>query len=382
MRVYPEVIGVASESSGGTDTLERPDTLPQDGGQGPVPVVGTDTVIECRGLTKRYRVALGYEIEALSSLDLQVKRGEILAIVGPNGSGKTTTLKLLLGLIFPSEGDAFILGEPPRSRRAKRRIGFVPEGPFFYQHMNGEEVVRFYGRLCGLRGRDLRARTDELLKLVGMSKRRDVVMSQCSKGMVQRIGLASALVNDPDVVLMDEPTSGLDPIGAHEIKELTVRLRDAGKTVLLCSHLLEQVEEVCDRIAILHRGSRLAYGPIDEILQITDQTELVAINVSEDAARQLAAMSSESHTRAGELHCMIKEDADPFQALDVVRQGGGELLRFGRVRESLEDAFIRAVTASAREDAAISTDAADTGGTADMTGGSDEATAEEGGEEA
>lgn len=371
---------MASESSGGTDTLERRDVTPQSGGDGATGADSVETVIECRGLTKRYRVALGYEIEALSGLDLEVRRGEIFAIVGPNGSGKTTTLKLLLGLIFPTEGEAFILGEPPRSRRAKRRIGFVPEGPFFYQHMTGEEVVRFYGRLCGLRGRDLRERADELLRLVGMSKRRDVVMSQCSKGMVQRIGLAAALVNDPDVVLMDEPTSGLDPIGAHEIKELTVRLRDAGKTVLLCSHLLEQVEEVCDRIAILHRGNRLAYGPIDEILQVTDQTELIATHLSEDAVRQLSAMSSDTHTRASEFHCMLRDGVDPFEALEVVRQCGGELLRFGRVRESLEDAFIRAVTASAAEGAAVSTDAADTGGTADLVSVHEQASGEEEGE--
>lgn len=378
--MHSEVIGVASEPSGGTDTLERPYGLPEDGDRRPAPTGGTETVIECRGLTKRYRVALGYEIEALASLDLQVRRGEIFAIVGPNGSGKTTTLKLLLGLIFPTEGEASILGEPPRSRRAKRRIGFVPEGPFFYQHMNGEEVVRFYGRLCGLRGRDLKNRTDELLKLVGMSKRRDVVMSQCSKGMVQRIGLAAALVNDPDVVLMDEPTSGLDPIGAHEIKELTVRLRDAGKTVLLCSHLLEQVEEVCDRIAILHRGSRLAYGAIDEILQVTDQIELIAMGLSPLAIDTLRGMSTESRAQAGELRCLLKDGVDGFDALDVVRSDGGTLLRFGRVRESLEDAFIRSVTASADEGAAISTDAADTGGTADTRATVAPTTTEEGGE--
>jgi ABC-2 type transport system ATP-binding protein len=378
------VIGVASESSGGTDTLERPESGHDETTQAATSGAN-DVVIACRGLTKRYRVALGYEIEALSELDLEVRRGEIFAIVGPNGSGKTTTLKLLLGLIFPSEGEAFILGEPPRSRRAKRRIGFVPEGPFFYQHMSGEEVVRFYGRLCGLRGRDLRDRTEELLKLVGMSKRRDVVMAQCSKGMVQRIGLASALVNDPDVVLMDEPTSGLDPIGAHEIKELTVRLKEAGKTVLLCSHLLEQVEEVCDRIAILHRGNRLAYGPIDEILQVTDLTELVAMDVSPDAESKLEAMSRETRRQAGEIHCTLKADVEPFDALDVVRGGGGELLRFGRVRESLEDAFIRAVMATSEDGGPVSTDAAEADAKSSDDGedkGADEQDqASEGGEE-
>jgi ABC-2 type transport system ATP-binding protein len=341
-------------------------------------------VIECVGLTKRYRLALGYEIQALTKLDLAIGRGEVFAICGPNGSGKTTTIKLLLGLIFPTEGSASILGESPRSRRAKRRIGFVPEGPFFYQHMSGEEVVRFYGRLCGLSGKDLKARTEELLSLVGMSKRRDVVMSQCSKGMVQRVGLASALVNDPDIVLMDEPTSGLDPIGAHEIKNLIVRLRDAGKTVLLCSHLLEQVEEICDRIAILHRGRKLADGRIDDILKTAEQSKLTAAGLSDAAVARLSAMATETTVRGREHHFTLRPDASLFAAVDAVRDGGGDLLGVGRVRESLEDAFIRAVTASAQDARGpLSTDAADTPASPQPTvpaeSGSEDASANEGG---
>ncbi len=320
---------------------------------------GATPVVQCIGLTKRYLLALGSEVHALTGLDLSVNQGETFAIVGPNGSGKTTTLKLLLGLIFPSEGEAYLLGESPRSRRAKRRIGFVPEGPFFYQHMTGEEVVRFYGRLCGLRGADLRDRTNELLQLVGMSKRRDVVMSHCSKGMVQRVGLASALVNDPDLVLMDEPTSGLDPIGAHEIKNLIVRLRERGKTVLLCSHLLEQVEEVCDRIAILHRGRKLADGRIEDILQVSDQGELVAADLSEESIAKLTALSDDVARRGGEATFLLKSGADVFGAVDIVRQGGGRLLRVEHVRESLEEAFIRAVTESSTGAGPLSTDAAD-----------------------
>jgi ABC-2 type transport system ATP-binding protein len=327
---------------------------------GPAAAAPAAPVIQCSGLTKCYRLALGYEIQALTKLDLKVGQGEVFAICGPNGSGKTTTIKLLLGLIFPTDGRASILGESPRSRRAKRRIGFVPEGPFFYQHMSGEEVVRFYGRLCGLRGRDLKARTEELLTLVGMSKRRDVVMSQCSKGMVQRVGLAAALVNDPDIVLMDEPTSGLDPIGAHEIKNLIVRLRDAGKTVLLCSHLLEQVEEICDRIAILHRGRKLADGRIDDILHTSDQGELVASGLSDEAVAKLTAMSTECARKGGEHRFVLAEGADLFGAVDAVRLGGGSLLRVGRVRESLEEAFIRAVTESTQGTGPLSTDASDT----------------------
>jgi len=323
------------------------------------PEAGATPVVQCVGLTKRYLLALGSEVHALTDLNLTVNRGETFAIVGPNGSGKTTTLKLLLGLIFPSEGEAYLLGESPRSRRAKRRIGFVPEGPFFYQHMTGEEVVRFYGRLCGLRGADLRERTNELLQLVGMSKRRDVVMSHCSKGMVQRVGLAAALVNAPALVLMDEPTSGLDPIGAHEIKNLIVRLRDRGKTVLLCSHLLEQVEEVCDRIAILHRGRKLADGRIGEILKVSDQGELVAAGLSEDAVAKLTALSDDVAKRGEEATFLLKSGTAVFGAVDIVRQCGGRLLRLEHVRESLEEAFIRAVTESSTGAGPLSTDAAD-----------------------
>lgn len=329
-------MGVAPERVAEADTNRS--TPPRTGGATPV--------IECIELSKTYRLALGYEARALDKLNLEVRSGEIFAIVGPNGSGKTTTLKLLLGLIFPTSGEAYILGEPPRSRRAKRRIGFMPEGPFFYQHMTGEEVVRFYGSLCGISGKDLKARTDELLTLVGMSKRRDVVMAQCSKGMVQRVGLAAALVNDPDVVLMDEPTSGLDPIGAHEIKDLIVRLRDTGKTVLMCSHLLEQVEEVCDRLAILHRGRKLADGAIGDILRTSDQRELVAADLDGDAFTQLESLSESTRRHGNEIRCLLRPDADIFAAIEVVRRGEGRLLGVSRVRESLEDAFIRSVMES------------------------------------
>lgn len=215
-------------------------------------------VLETAGLTKVYGSSARRGTVAVNDLTLQVNEGEIFGLVGPNGSGKTTTLKVILGLLHPTSGEARLFGEDTRTAlRAKERIGFLPEGPYFYDHLRGEEVLGFYANLFGLDGNARKARVNELLKRVGMEGARKRVLREYSRGMVQRIGLAQALLNDPDLVLLDEPTSGLDPLGARDIRELILNLRKEGKTVFLCSHLLDEVQRMCDRVAILHRGRLL-----------------------------------------------------------------------------------------------------------------------------
>lgn len=294
-------------------------------------------------LTKVYRPALGHEILALNNLTLEVREREILGLIGPNGSGKTTTLKLLLGLIFPTSGEARIFGESPRSMRAKARIGFMPEGPFFYQHLSGEEVIKLFGSLCGMSRSELRERTNELLELVGMSKRRHVRIGECSKGMIQRIGLAAALVNEPDLMMMDEPTSGLDPIAAREIKDLIVELRDRGKTLLIASHLLEQVEEICDRVAILDRGQLLRVGTLEEVLVSSDDNVLVVRGLSQDGVEQLKRLATQVESEDANLRFRIPGDRSLFDLVDIVKQGRGEIISFGPFTESLESVFIKEV---------------------------------------
>jgi len=301
-------------------------------------------VATCVELTKTYKLAMGHELTALSKLNLEVSPNEIFGIVGPNGSGKTTTLKLLLGLIFPTSGFCTIMGHHPRSPLSKQSVGFMPEGPFFYQHLNGAEIIQFFGQLCGLGGRELRDRTEELLQLVGMSARRRVVISQCSKGMVQRIGLAAAMVNDPDLVMMDEPTSGLDPIGTREIKDLIVELRSRGKTVLVCSHLLEQVQEMCDRVAILHRGELLRVGRVDEILSPVDESEVIVGGASEELVAKLGQMGVGADTARRDACFRVPSSVPIFDVLSVIQASGAELLSVSKFQETLETVFLRAVT--------------------------------------
>ncbi len=215
--------------------------------------------------------ALSADVEAqgavaLDHLDLKIKAGEVFGLLGPNGSGKSTTMKLLLGLLVPSEGEARIFGLPPHSLEARKRVGFLPENPYFYAFLNGDETLRFYGKLTGVKGAKLDARVDELIELVGLQNGRERPLRSYSKGMLQRIGLAQALMHDPDLLFLDEPTAGVDPLGSSQIRDLILKLKGMGKTVVFSSHLLEQVEEVSDRVAIFSLGKKVLEGSVDELL--------------------------------------------------------------------------------------------------------------------
>lgn len=227
-------------------------------------------------------------VPALDHLNLIIRRGEVFGLLGPNGAGKTTTINLLLGLIWPTRGKAFILGYPPGDLRTKRRIGFLPEETYLYRHLNAEESLRFYGSLFGLDRDLLERRVRDLLDLVGFDLRaRRRPLRTYSKGMARRIGLAQALINDPDVVILDEPTSGLDPVGSLQMKDLIIELKRQGKTILMSSHLLADVEDVCDRACILYRGKIAVEGRIDELLAVRDTYQLQARNISPDLAARI-----------------------------------------------------------------------------------------------
>ncbi len=242
----------------------------------------SDHAVSTNRLTKIYRDFWGRpKVTALSDLDLTIHRGEVFGLLGPNGSGKSTTIKLLLGLIFPSRGSASVLGQPAGSTTINEKIGFLPEESYLYRFLNGEETLYFYGRLFKIPRKELKRRVPALLDTVGLdAKARKRKLREYSKGMARRIGLAQAMINDPDLLILDEPTTGLDPIGTREMKDLILSLKAQGKTVLLCSHLLADVQDVCDRITILFRGKMQTLGQVRDLLQVRDITQVQARGLS------------------------------------------------------------------------------------------------------
>src|SRR6476660_7293349 len=250
-----------------------------------------ETVIETRALSKTYRDFWGRpKVRALKALDLEIKQGEIFGLLGPNGSGKTTTIKLLLGLLFPSEGQALIFGKDATDVSKNQRLGYLPEESYLYRFLNAEETLDFYGRLFDIPYDVLQERIDSLIKTVGLDRARKRQLKEYSKGMTRRIGLAQALINKPELILLDEPTSGLDPIGTREMKDMILRLKDQGTTVVMCSHLLADVQDVCDRIAILHQGELKELGRVDELLTVQDVTQLRAKGLSKEAEEEIRAV--------------------------------------------------------------------------------------------
>ena len=247
------------------------------------------------GLTKVFPVPFRRQsIVALRDLDLQVKPGEVYGLLGPNGSGKSTTLKIVLGLVSPTRGQTEIFGRNSRLVESREAVGFLPENPYFYKFLTGTETLRFFGQLCGLSGASLKKRVDEMLELVGLTDARDRRLRGYSKGMLQRIGLAQALINEPRLVVLDEPTAGVDPAGSRQIRDLIVDLRRRGTTVLLSSHLLAQVQEVCDRVGILADGMLVREGRLEELLAIENQTELVLENASDKLVNEIEALAANS----------------------------------------------------------------------------------------
>ena len=250
-----------------------------------------ENVIEIRNLSKVYRDFWGRKkVQAVKSLSLDVKRGEVFGLLGPNGSGKTTTIKMLLGLLFPTSGEISILGKKASDVAKNERIGYLPEESYLYRFLNADETLDFYGRLFNMSAQERNQRADELIKLVGLDQARRRQLKEYSKGITRRIGLAQALINNPDLVVLDEPTSGLDPIGTREMKDLILKLRDEGKTVLLCSHQLADVQDVSDRIAVMFQGELKVMGSVEELLELREETEIRTGNLSEEGIAEIRAV--------------------------------------------------------------------------------------------
>ncbi|HMC24387.1 MAG TPA: ABC transporter ATP-binding protein [Candidatus Udaeobacter sp.] len=233
----------------------------------------------------------------MKDLNLRIEPGEVYGLLGPNGSGKSTTLKIILGLVSPTRGRTEIFGRDSRLVESREAVGFLPENPYFYKYLTGEETLRFFGRLCGLRGARLKERIDELLELVGLTKARKRRLGVYSKGMLQRIGLAQALIHDPRLVVLDEPTAGVDPAGSREIRDLILDLKRRGITVLLSSHLLAQAQEICDRVGILADGVLVREGHLQELIAIENQTELVIADASAQLVNEIESVISRSNAK-------------------------------------------------------------------------------------
>jgi ABC-2 type transport system ATP-binding protein len=258
----------------------------------------TDAAVAIQGLTKIFPVPLHrHSIVAVRDLNLRVEPGEVYGLLGPNGSGKSTTLKIILGLVSPSHGRTEIFGRDSRLVESREAVGFLPENPYFYKYLSGEETLRFFGRLCRLGGARLKNRTDELLDLVGLTKARKRRLGTYSKGMLQRIGLAQALIHEPKLLVLDEPTAGVDPAGSRQIRDLIVDLKRRGITVLLSSHLLAQAQEICDRVGILADGVLVREGRLEELIAIENQTELVVANASSGLVDEIESLISRSNAK-------------------------------------------------------------------------------------
>ena len=233
-------------------------------------------------------------VYAVKGVSLSIPQGGVYGLIGPNGSGKSTIMKALVGLLAPDAGSCHVFGKPATAAGNRSEIGFLPENPYFYKFLSGEETVRFYGRLCGLRGAELKKRTQELLELVGLTEAAHRRLGGYSKGMLQRVGLAQALVQQPRLLVLDEPTAGVDPIGSRAIRDIILNLKEQGMTVFLCSHLLEQVQEICDRVGILYRGVMIAEGTMEELTRDNTRTELTLQNPTPELLAQLRELAGDS----------------------------------------------------------------------------------------
>ena len=300
------------------------------------------------GLTKEFRLGLrGQRLLAVDHLDLEVEQGEIFGFLGPNGAGKTTTLKILMGLIYPTGGKAWILEREIGDVEVKHQVGFLPEAPYFYEYLEAEEFLTFYGQLFGLGGTSLAKKIDELLELVRLVDARRMPLRKFSKGMLQRIGLAQALINDPALIVLDEPMSGLDPIGRREVRDIILRLRDQGKTIFFSTHILPDVEMICDRVGILVKGRLRAVGAVQDLVGASAVTsvEIVVEGLSEAGVAEAERLGGAVVRRGNQVLLTLPDEAQVNTVLDLVRRHAGRLVSLVPHKRSLEDLFLKEVGA-------------------------------------
>ena len=300
-----------------------------------------ERVIVTESLTKIYKSGKR-RTEAVRDLSLEIKRGEVFGFIGPNGAGKSTTIKMLLSILYPTSGKAWVFGVDIRSPDARKRVGYLPENPRFYDYLSGEEFLRFAGMLAGLSGSRLEKKVESLLKYVGIYDARKRKLRKYSKGMIQRIGLAQALMGDPDLIILDEPTSGLDPLGRKLTLDLIRSLRSRGKTVFFSTHILKDVEEVADRVGILFKGRLLKVFSLDEERQRENDYQIEIENAGIDlfiAAEKLAELTKKDEKR---VTFLVRED-NLFEFLEAVRDKGGRIITLTRKKRNLEEIFLETI---------------------------------------
>jgi ABC-2 type transport system ATP-binding protein len=301
------------------------------------------SAIEILGLEKIYKVGFWRKRpkRALSPLTLSVEEGEIFGFLGPNGAGKTTTLKMLMGLVFPTAGTAKILGMELDDPRMKAKIGFLPEQPYFYDHLTARELLNYYGQLSGVPAKERRSKVDEVLRRVGLSDVGGTQLRKFSKGMLQRVGIAQAILHDPKVVFLDEPMSGLDPMGRREVRDLIEQLKHEGKTVFFSTHILSDAEALCDRVAIMHLGKLLRVGNVaDLVSSIHGKVEIVWQGTTVPSS--MSSLGAECHITGDTVRAVLAE-SNQDAAIDLLRKEKLRLVSVLPVRTSLEDYFVAQV---------------------------------------
>ena len=305
-----------------------------------------NSILKTEGLSKTFKVGFwGRSVTAVHGLDLDVRKGEVFGFLGPNGAGKTTTIKMLMGLIYPTSGQAWLFGRPIGDQESKARLGFLPESPYFYDYLTGLEFLQFYGHLFGLRGVALGKRIDELLELVGMSHARDLQLRKFSKGMLQRVGIAQALINDPELVVLDEPMSGLDPVGRKEIRDLIMRLKESGKTIFFSSHILHDAELLCDRVAIILKGRQVACGRVSELIDegVAHSVEVVVDGLGPEGLARLRQLADRVIVQGPQILAVLSSRQHVGPVLEIIRGARATLVSLTPQKGSLEDLFIREV---------------------------------------
>ena len=305
-------------------------------------------IVEISNLSKDYEVGFWKKrkVRALDDLSLTVKPGQIFGFLGGNGAGKTTTIKILMTLLFPTSGTARILGSDISDVSMHRRIGYCPENPYFYDYLTASELMKYFGELLGLNSAERTRRASELLTKVGLEEKDwNKQLRKYSKGMLQRVGLAQALINEPEIVFFDEPMSGLDPIGRREIRELIIELRQKGTTVFMSTHILSDVEALCDEVAILRRGKLAATGKLDELLSRQGEQQIYEVSLMNLNASQLSGGYSVRGTASGVI-VEVNDESQIEKLLSEARNAGGKLISVQPVRQSLEELFIDLPTAA------------------------------------
>jgi ABC-2 type transport system ATP-binding protein len=299
-------------------------------------------VLSIDNLSKTFHVGFWRKkVEAVRDVSFDVHAEEIFGLVGPNGAGKTTTMKMITGLIYPDAGEVEVFGHSSLTTESRRKLGYLPEGPYFYEHLTAGELLRYYGHLHGMNGSRLDKRVDELLERVGLTDARDRPLRKFSKGMRQRAGIAQALINDPELVILDEPQSGLDPVGRKEVRDLIYELREQGKTVIFSSHILVDVEAVCDRVAILQDGELVEVADLEQWTKSGGQSIHIRVKgVGADRVRKSVGDVTRVETHSGELDLAFPGDIDLAAKISALEELGGNITGVQRSHRGLEEQFL------------------------------------------